>query len=407
MLTTMLDRLGTLLSRQFIVSYFVPVLVFAFLNALLLAWQVSAFRVWAPAQFEGLKGFYALPVLIGFAVVAYFISSVSVYLRQVLEGRRLLPDVLLKEWVQQQHALRESMSSRLKNARDRSYELQRQKPHWRARLVNAGDQGLAAPRGADSYDESNAAAREIAELEKRRTKVEAVSKEDIETAVTALESVLEVMDRGAGTADARRLYEDYLKLLEILDYAEEVANIERSAAMNDVERSFSVDELRATRMGNVAAALDSYGETRYRMNLAVYWSRMQLIIQDKKEIYGALVDAKCQLDFLVVCCWLCILTSAGWLVGMQWLPFSWLLYLLVLIVVPIGARFFYLLAVENYAVMADLIKSTVDLFRFQLLRNLHVPQPGGIRQERALWAALGDLTSGKEGLEISYQHDGP
>jgi hypothetical protein len=91
---------------------------------------------------------------------------------------------------------------------------------------------------------------------------------------------------------------------------------------------------------------------------------------------------------------------------MQWLPFSWILYVLVLLVLPLTARLFYELAIENYSALADLIRAIVDLFRFELLKSLHVAPPAGIRQERAVWAALGDLASGTTGVEISYQHDG-
>jgi hypothetical protein len=102
-----------------------------------------------------------------------------------------------------------------------------------------------------------------------------------------------------------------------------------------------------------------------------------------------------------------MLTAAGWLVAMPWLRFSWLFFLVVGFLAPLLARFFYQLAVENYLVFADVVKSSVDLFRFQLLKSLHVPLPSCVRQERALWASLQDLqTYGKEGLEISYQHDG-
>jgi hypothetical protein len=158
-------------------------------------------------------------------------------------------------------------------------------------------------------------------------------------------------------------------------------------------------------MGNVGAALDSYGASRYGMNLAFFWSRMQLLIQEKKDVYASLLDAKCQLDFLVVSCWLSMLTGAVWLIVMQWLPFSWLMYFIVLVVAPLIARFLYLLAVENYFVMADLIRSIVDLFRFQLLKSLGIVRPNSIREERAVWLALGDLASGKSGLELSYARD--
>ncbi len=92
--------------------------------------------------------------------------------------------------------------------------------------------------------------------------------------------------------------------------------------------------------------------------------------------------------------------------ALPWLHFSWPFFVVVAFAAPLGARFFYELAVENYLIFTDVVKSAVDLYRFKLLKSLHIPLPGGIRQERELWSALQDLaTFGKEGLEISYEHD--
>ncbi len=118
MITTFLDRLGTLVSRYFLVGYAVPVLVFAFLNALLLGWQSPGFRRWAPAQFEGFKGLYAVPVLVGLAVVAYLLQAVSVYLRQILEGRRLLPERWLARLAATERRRQECLVAEYERARD-------------------------------------------------------------------------------------------------------------------------------------------------------------------------------------------------------------------------------------------------------------------------------------------------
>ena len=292
--------------------------------------------------------------------------------------------------------------ARLHRARKERFELQRLKPLWRKRLRDASDQGNASPVAGATYGAGTPAAQAIDRLEEKRESASLITSAELEAAVAGLESALAQVDRRANAA----LQADYSSLLSIVDYAEDFSNIEFSNAIGDIERTFG-EAVRPTRMGNVAEALDRYGSSRYSMNLAVFWSRMQVVIQDRKEIYGSLLDAKCQLDFLVMCCWLCLVTSAGWLVGVQWLPFSAELYFVLLVVFPLAARVFYELAVENYLVLADLVRSIVDLYRFQLLRSLHVAPPRGIREERAVWSALGQLASGSSGVEISYQHDGP
>ena len=405
MLSTLLDRLGGLLSRQFVISYFVPALLFAFLNAMMLGWQSPDFRAWAPAQFEGFKGFYALPLLFAIAVVAYLVLSVNVYLRQILEGRRLLPQWLTEDWARRETERRNAIIARFQNARNDFYRVKEQSPRWRQSLVEASDIGHAVPSSTTQYGPDAEAAKLVAELWRKRAHAEPVTAEGVAAAVAELETVLRSLDRGGQNDSSRRLNDDYDQILQIFDYAVEVSDVERATALNLLQTYFGAAQPLPTRMGNIAAALDSYAQTRYRMNLAIYWNRMQHVLQANEKHYDALLDAKAQFDFLVVCCWLCMLTSALWLVAMPWLHFSWPFYAIVCIIGPVFARGFYLLSLENYIVMADLVKSAVDLFRFDLLKSLHMPQPNNIREERALWAALSEID--QDALEISYAHNNP
>lgn len=84
MLSNLLDKLGALLSKYFVIGSFIPVLIFAFLNGALLYWNASWFRGWAESQlFDAKAGFVMGTMLIGLAVMAYVLSSVSVFLREV------------------------------------------------------------------------------------------------------------------------------------------------------------------------------------------------------------------------------------------------------------------------------------------------------------------------------------
>ena len=150
---------------------------------------------------------------------------------------------------------------------------------------------------------------------------------------------------------------------------------------------------KAQRVGDEVVVTTPHGEMRYKAADVKSITPGRTVWDDYADKLKASdpKDAKAQLDFLVVCCWLCMLTSAVWLVAMPWLHFSWPFYGIVCILGPVLARVFYLLSLENYIVMADLVKSAVDLFRFDLLKSLHMPQPNNIREERALWAALSEI----------------
>jgi hypothetical protein len=403
MLTTLLDRLGILVSRQFVVSYFVPVLVFSFLNGILLAWQSATVRQWAPEEFAGFKALNLVVVLIGLAVIAYGFLSVNVYLRQVLEGRRLLPETMWKRLAEKERRRRQNLSTCYETARNEFLRIDRAKPEWKKQLITASDEGHAKPSTNLGYPNNCEAARLVAELLNKRDKGDRASQNEISLAVAELSSVLKNIDREREP----RLGDDYESLLDFLDNADVPWNALRIAKLNQLQTEFGINDPLPTRMGNIASALEGYAQTRYRMNLETFWNRMQPAVQSNEKFYGMLLDAKCQLDFLVLSCWLSVFTAMVWLVLMPWLTFSWTFYLVISVGVPLLAKFFYQLALENYIVFADLVKSAVDLFRFQLLDHLHIPLPSGIREERDLWAALEGLSQfGKEGLEIGYRHEG-
>ena len=48
-------------------------------------------------------------------------------------------------------------------------------------------------------------------------------------------------------------------------------------------------------------------------------------------------------------------------------------------------------ALAHYRTFADLLRSSVDLFRFNLLSALHYPLPVGVKEEREFWEMLDRL----------------
>jgi hypothetical protein len=164
-----------------------------------------------------------------------------------------------------------------------------------------------------------------------------------------------------------------------------------------------------TAMGNVAQTMQAYAVTRYQLNLEKFWGDLQTTLQtSNRDFFGQLQDAKTQLDFLVTCYWLSslvtlacgsILLAKGQSAG---------LFLAVALGGPIGAYFFYLLAVKSYQSFAELVRIGVDLYRFQLLDSLHIARPRTARDERVIWSVLQRLSYlGTEGTELSYKQETP
>lgn len=129
------------------------------------------------------------------------------------------------------------------------------------------------------------------------------------------------------------------------------------------------------------------------------------MLQKHKDFYGGLEDAKLQLDFLVACTWLCAATCVVWIVALPPLAGPWQAFLTLAIVGPVATRLCYWAAVQSYITFADLVRTAVDLYRFDLLRALHVDLPTRLGHERRLWQTLSMIASfGSEWNDVGYQH---
>jgi hypothetical protein len=150
--------------------------------------------------------------------------------------------------------------------------------------------------------------------------------------------------------------------------------------------------------------MQSYALGHYRLNLSAFWSRLQPLLQKQEGFYGVLQDAKAQLDFLVASTWLCTLSTLVWLVILPFFGTSIALFLGVAVIGPVAAWLLYLAAVENYVAFGELVRTSVDLYRLDLLDALGVNRPHSLREERALWDALQRVFAfGQESVDFSYR----
>lgn len=95
-----------------------------------------------------------------------------------------------------------------------------------------------------------------------------------------------------------------------------------------------------------------------------------------------------------------------WLVVLPIRADPWWLLLAVAIVGPLATRLFYLAATENYVAFGELVRSSIDLYRFDLLDALRVTRPHSLRDERVLWDTLQRVSAaGQEGIDLSYPQD--
>jgi hypothetical protein len=407
MLTTVLDRLTGLTSKYFVLGAFVPVLVFGFLNGVILYLEVGWFRAWAEPQLSvAARAVDVVATLVGLAVVAYVLWGLSGFLRQVLEGQHLRRESRLAGFLRgaQLRRLRAARHE-YQHARDAAAGIAAAKPHWVDQLVDAAIKGNEAHAGRNSYDgqPGNAAADALATLRRRRERAEPPEPLEVQTAVAELGKVLAENDIDTAPAALERDRDD---LYVLLDYAEDEWAAREAALGGRLQARFGAGAVAATAFGNVGESMQSYTLSRYRLNLPTFWSRLQPLLQKHQEFYAGLQDAKVQVDFLVSCVFLSALTTVFWVVALPfWGDSVWLL-LAVLVLGPLITWGFYLAATENYVAFGELVRTSVDLYRFELLDALHLNRPRSLRDERLLWNAMQLVaSSGQPWVDLGYRHD--
>jgi hypothetical protein len=397
-----LDALTGLLPKYFIFGSFVPVLIFSFINGALLYLHVAAFRTFAREQIGVPAALYVAVLLVGLIVVAYVLSAVSGFLRELLEGKHWW--FFEQEFREVEQRRRDDLDTRYEEARDDAARLHADAQTLRTSLVRAANQGAAKHRGVAEYDRAVESGPIMLDFLLATRSKRPIRYSELSTAVKAMSATL----RSRDIRQIPALRADLTTLHDLIDDAANGASFREFSLFAQRQADFGVSTPAPTRMGNVAAALNAYTSTRYDFDLDTFWSRFQTVLQRAEDKgHESLLDAKTQLDFLIVCFWL---TTATWIVWFSALILAgtspWV-FTAISIIGPVATFGFYRLAVTNYLSYGALVRATVDLNRFALLSALHVALPKDLKQERALWSALGEVSEfGSDEVELVYDHGG-
>ena len=217
MLDTVLEKLGGLLPKNFLIAAFFPVLLFAGANGVML-YQVSpSFRNWVVEYLDlnpVRQAYYAFPILIVIAAAAYVFSMLNLPLRRILEG--VPPFVSLKQksdfmkpLSRQQRTKLDRLEKTLKDYKRRWWMMKRQEQGWYRSLTDAYRKGIGQPEPARcTYTDETEAARRLDSLMDRRAANDLIEVREIREAVSSLELELAKCNLNARDANDQ---EDYNK----------------------------------------------------------------------------------------------------------------------------------------------------------------------------------------------------
>lgn len=414
MLSTILSGLQSLVSPRFVVASFFPALVFWFSNALMLFCCNEPFRFLANKTLSqstlGSSSLLIASALIGVAIFAYALSAVMPALQSLLEGN--WPDGIAQLFVPAQ-------ARRLNDLEEQIGKYQRvrgglekedgngdsQKVAWQKEISAARTKGTTLCKGKNDYTFNAPSAKAVEELAAQREKSLLISADEITAAVHALGQDLAKYD---ADYDPRGVKGNYClektrqRLWDLINYAVQHAQDQHRRLTNRRRFSFGTTTIAPTRMGNVAQTIQSYAVERYDFNFELFWSRMQRVLQKDAIFSPILQGAKTQLDFLVASCSLTGAWALCWAVILVVTGGPLLIFLTVASGGPLLAWILYLTAVAQYRTFADVLRTSIDLFRFDLLNELHFPLPSGVLEEREMWSTADRLHSLYELHDLRY-----
>jgi hypothetical protein len=410
--STISSSLG--LSTNFLIAYLLPWLIFFAASGGVL------YRIGDPWKLLALDPgskvtWFSTFTLVAISALAYVFSTLGNLMRELLEGRH----VLEAKWLRGgPHSVqRKKLDDLSEKFRKLGHELSELPiARWKMILRRASEAGWAQPQceypatkvSQDGYQR-------FQKVRDIRFRGDLIRYDDLYKTVRYMRS--ELRANNTTKRNAGELVEDYRRVREILEYAQDAYASSRNEYFSQrqfrfpgvfIERKADAPSapsniLAATEMGNIARTIRSYALNRYSLDLDVLWSRLQAIVQGKKEFFSSLQDAKTQLDFLVSLCWVTAVFWILWSVLVPLYSHDYLLFGIIMFAGPALTWLWYRLACESYTAFADLMRTSVDLYRFELLDAMNLPRPRDLDDENALWERVAQAI-GFEDSDVHFEY---
>jgi len=402
MLSTFLTQLQSYFSKYFIVGSFFPMLAFTFLNGLIAYFLIGRWHHWADENILNATAsgaaFFTASIVVAILLAAYVLAALSTFLRRILEGQW---SESLRAWfVPAQNRRREAIATQL-SAEGREMADLRYALAWEEKIKDAWAEGRRThPTVKRPTPDPDPIAVALEALEQQRDKYGPVPAEELEAVAGQIAAGLETCD-----GDTSLEFNGYnVRLKALVQYADDRARARYARLQNELNSNFGLQELAPTKMGNVANTVQGYAIRRYHCNLEIVWSNLQRIMAKDDKASATLQEAKTQLDFLVACCWLSLVSAAAWSIIFAFFDPNRAGFLLAALGGPLIAYMWYRAAAEQYRSFADLVMTSLDTFRFDLLRQMRMKLPVDVEDERTMWEHLDKLTTFGELQNFQYEH---
>lgn len=157
-----------------------------------------------------------------------------------------------------------------------------------------------------------------------------------------------------------------------------------------------------TRLANVQAAQRADLMQSYGMDIGVFWSSLQKIAAADEKFASILENAKMRLDFSVALAAVSAIFLLAWLLLYGLIGSSWIIFFTGAIAAAIVAIVARQLVELTYQSFAETVRTTVELFRFDLLKAMHIPLPPDSDAEKETWKWLAQSVQVGNQVKVTY-----
>lgn len=232
---------------------------------------------------------------------------------------------------------------------------------------------------------------------RHRRRIESIARKGrhLDERINALPDEIAQMDRDIAALRGDRLLARQLAK-EVASKRRQSRNMPRQAdALTEFQyRNYPREPESAlpTRLGNILKAAEEYPayEGRYGIDAVFFWPRLIAVVPDSTR--ANLSDARATFVLLLNVCTLALLFSVGALAALA-----------LAVIHPAGvfwasaaggvvlAYLMYRSALGPAQAYGELVRSTFDLYRGDLLNQLKLSEPASFAHERTLWSNLGQM----------------
>lgn len=217
----------------------------------------------------------------------------------------------------------------------------------------------------------------------------------------------------------------YIKQMKLSNKWKKLMIIENEAIMNGEIDQFIKNKLYfqypqeenrilPTKLGNILFAAEDYSRIVYGMDIEFWWPRLTILLPDNliTELEEAFVPVIAMLNFGTMLVIFSIMCSINAIVRYLFINNEntvglWLLF--IILGLPIFAiliaYLLYTAATRHAHDYGNLIRTTVDLYRFDLLEQLHQKLPSNPSEEKDLWITLTKWLYEFKDRDIKYMHN--